>query len=82
MRSNTYKKAYIQAYKHISGEDVFDLSEVPDHALEYMTKIPIRCLLKPLIYESLDRGLSIRAVARKFDIPPSFVNYTKVKRPS
>lgn len=64
----------------MSGIEVECITEIPKDQLDFVSRIPIRCLLKPIILDELDSGKSERAIARQLGVSRSFVNYVSYKR--
>lgn len=79
MNNRAFEKAYISAYNEISGNAVDSVEDIPDRALRFISRVPIRQLLVPVVQDALNSGRSRQEVAISLDVPIGLVRWIGVR---
>jgi hypothetical protein len=79
MNSRAFTKAYTRAYSEISGEEVDSIEQIPDRALRFISRIPIRQLLIPIVQDELMKGKSRKEVSIYLDIPTGLTRWIGIQ---
>jgi len=79
MNKRAFEKAYISAYNEVANKDVDSVEAIPDRALNFISRVPIRQLLVPVVQDELSKGRSRQEVAISLDIPVGLVRWIGVR---